>query len=86
MRGVITMNEEYETRFLCNSAKVRGRGAPGSLARRDPGPGRAGGRCGRGPRRSPCPRDGFLGLLTRVRCSKLKWLRLGVGTVKEKLL
>lgn len=25
MRGVITMNEEYETRFLCNSAKVRGR-------------------------------------------------------------
>lgn len=26
MRGVITMNEEYETRFLCNSAKVRGWG------------------------------------------------------------
>lgn len=24
MRGVITMNEEYETRFLCNSSKVRG--------------------------------------------------------------
>lgn len=22
VRGVITMNEEYETRFLCNSAKV----------------------------------------------------------------
>lgn len=26
MRGVITMNEEYETRFLCNSSKVRLRG------------------------------------------------------------
>lgn len=23
MRGVITMNEEYETRFLCNTSKVR---------------------------------------------------------------
>lgn len=40
MRGVITMNEEYETRFLCNSSKVRGpgpqggagAGAPASLA------------------------------------------------------
>ena len=26
VRGVITMNEEYETRFLCNSSKVRLRG------------------------------------------------------------
>lgn len=29
MRGVITMNEEYETRFLCNSSKVRGPGPDG---------------------------------------------------------
>lgn len=27
VRGVITMNEEYETRFLCNTSKVR-TGAP----------------------------------------------------------
>lgn len=25
VRGVITMNEEYETRFLCNTSKVRTR-------------------------------------------------------------
>lgn len=31
MRGVITMNEEYETRFLCNTSKVR-------MGPRQPGP------------------------------------------------
>ena len=53
MRGVITMNEEYETRFLCNSSKVRRRGpwaelGPGARLPPHSEPGRAGGRWGRG--------------------------------------
>ncbi|XP_006748871.1 phosphatidylglycerophosphatase and protein-tyrosine phosphatase 1-like [Leptonychotes weddellii] len=40
VRGVITMNEEYETRFLCNSSKVRGweRGRDKGRGTRQPRP------------------------------------------------
>lgn len=52
MRGVITMNEEYETRFLCNSAKVttdwergmgqgQGQGRPPAASTTLAGPGTA---------------------------------------------
>lgn len=50
MRAVLTLNEEYETRFLCCSAQVssaRSRGGPGrggwemDGGRRDPSPSRS---------------------------------------------
>lgn len=83
MRGVITMNEEYETRFLCNSSKVRGRGRPpASPTTRGLGePEKVGG----GALQVAVPQrqvsQAFLPL-QEVWCSKIKWLRLGVETVK----
>jgi len=44
VRAVVTLNEEYETRFLCCSAQVSPRSRPVP-------PGRV-------PRRSPCPGAG----------------------------
>lgn len=83
MRGVITMNEEYETRFLCNSSKVRGWGRlPASPTL---GPGRAEESWGRGHSGHRAPETGVPGFFAssrRVWCSRLKWLRLGIETVK----
>lgn len=67
MRGVITMNEEYETRFLCNSSKVRGPGPYGGAGAGAPPASpttwglRAGGGCGRGAADDSAPETGVPG-------------------------
>lgn len=93
MRGLITMNEEYETRFLCNSPKVRRRGPWAELGPRRPaglahhtGPGEpeeVGGGGAVGDLAAETGVPGFFASSGRIWPSKLKWLRLGVEINRE---